>query len=182
MKKIIVLLGLVVLVSGCATTRGYEAILGSWMGAKEESLVASWGPPQNVYQMGNGKKVIEYSRGQNIQTGGYAYTTPQTTYHQGVVGNTLYTGTSTQYVTQTTPVYNIQMWCKTSFILDSNGTIESWRWEGNNCVAKYKPPKKAQESPVVKNVQSIDNTKNFTIYEASLGKYKYGKTNGRSER
>lgn len=127
--------------SGCATTARYEALLNTWVGDNEDSLVSSWGPPQNIYQMRNGKKLIEYSQGRNVQMGGYSYTTPQTTYQQGVVGNTMYSGTSTQYVTQTTPVYNINLWCKTCFTISSNGIIESWRWEGNNCKSNYKPPK-----------------------------------------
>ncbi len=158
MKKLIYLFALVILASGCATTRRYSALLDTWVGSNEESLIASWGSPQNVYYMNNGKKVIEYSKGQTIQTGGYTYTTPQTTYHQGAVGNTMYYGTSTQYVTQTTPVNYLYYWCKTSFIIGENGRIETWRWEGNNCTSRYKPPEKIQETPTSQNIQSLDKT------------------------
>jgi len=141
MKKLTYLFALAILLSGCATTAKYEALLNTWTGCSEESLIASWGTPQNEYHMSNGKKVIEYARGANVPIGGYSYTEPQTTYHQGWIGNRGYGGTSTTYVTKTTPVYNIPVWCKTSFIIDSNGRIESWRWEGNNCVSNYMPPK-----------------------------------------
>ncbi|MFH1363320.1 MAG: lipoprotein [Candidatus Omnitrophota bacterium] len=135
MKKLVYLLVLVVLVSGCATTANYEAKLNTWVGYNESSLIASWGAPQNAYQMADGKRVIEYIQSANVPIGGYTYTKPQTTYHRGMVGGSLYSGTSTQYVTEQTPTYNMQLWCKTSFIIDTNGRIESWRWEGNNCVS-----------------------------------------------
>ncbi len=66
-------------------------------------------------------------------------TTPQTTYQSGTVsgpgGYGTYSGTSTTYVTRQTPTYNLDLWCKTRFIADSNGIIETWSWEGNDCVA-----------------------------------------------
>ena len=135
MKKLLLLLVLVVFASGCATTAKYEAKLRTWVGHSEDSLIASWGAPQSVYTMASGKRVIEYAQGTTVPIGGYTYTKPQTTYHSGMVGGSLYSGTSTQYVTEQTPTYNMQVWCKTSFIMDSNGTIESWRWSGNNCVS-----------------------------------------------
>ncbi len=135
MKKLICLLVLVVMVSGCATAAKYQAKLDTWIGHTEDSLIASWGIPQNVYHMSNGKKVVEYVHGRNIQMGGYTYTQPQTTYHSGRVGNYSYGGTSTTYVTKQTPTYNIPLWCKTCFIINSSGIIETWRYEGNNCVS-----------------------------------------------
>jgi hypothetical protein len=139
--RIMLVLMVAFLSVGCATTAKYEAMLKTWVGSSENDLIASWGAPSNVYQMTDGGRVIEYSRGQNVQMGGYSYQTPQTTYHQGMIGNTAYLGTSTQYVTQQTPVYNVSLWCKTCFTLDSRGNIQSWRWEGNNCVSNYCPPR-----------------------------------------
>ncbi|MFA5286898.1 MAG: hypothetical protein WC394_01325, partial [Candidatus Omnitrophota bacterium] len=54
MKKLIYLFALLILLSGCATTRRYSALLDTWIGSNEESLIASWGAPQNVYYMSNG--------------------------------------------------------------------------------------------------------------------------------
>ena len=172
MNKIIVLL-LCLGLCGCATTAGYEAVLNTWVGNSESSLISSWGSPQNAYVMTNGKRAIEYARSRNMQMGGYTYTEPQTTYHYGNINrygnfntygdvNTYgnfnshgtYSGTSTQYVTKQTPVYNIPMWCKTTFIISSGGIIESWRWEGNNC--KAVAPK--QQKPIYETRMGKEET------------------------
>jgi len=131
------------LLSGCATTANYEKILDTWVGSHVDNLVATWGPPQGSFDLSDGGKVIEYINSRNVQMGGYTYTTPQTTYHSGNVstygyggsayGN--YYGTSTTYVQEQTPVYNVNLWCKTRFTINSEGIITRWHWEGNNCKA-----------------------------------------------
>ena len=130
-------------ISSCATTANYEAILETWVGAHADKLVASWGPPQGYYELGSGGKVLEYANQRTASIGGYSYSSPQTTYHSGsasaygsggyAYGN--YSGTSTTYVTKTTPKYNISMSCKTRFTTNSAGVIVSWAWQGNDCKA-----------------------------------------------
>jgi hypothetical protein len=124
------------LMSGCATTAKYEAKLNTWIGTSEDSLIASLGVPNKEYHMSDGKKAIEYVRKNTVQTGGYTYTVPQTTYQSGTIGNKTYSGTSTQYVTETAPVQKYKLFCKTSFIINSSGKVESWHHEGNNCVSQ----------------------------------------------
>ena len=135
MKKLIYLFVMLMLASGCATTAKYEAKLNTWIGTSEDSLIASWGVPDKTYQMRDGKKAIEYRHKNTIQTGGYTYTTPQTTYESGKIGDQSYSGTSTTYVTETTPVQKYKLSCKTSFIINNSGKVESWHHEGNNCVS-----------------------------------------------
>ena len=59
------------LLAGCAGSplgnlvRGerYETIndrMQSWVGAPEEKLISSWGPPDNVYRLAGGAKVISW--------------------------------------------------------------------------------------------------------------------------
>lgn len=135
MKKIIFLLFCVGL-SGCASTAKYEAKLNTWIGASENSLIASWGVPDKTYNLSDGKKAIEFVHKDILETGGYTYTMPQTTYQSGTIGDKPYSGTSTTYVTTTEPVRQHRFFCKTSFVIDSNGKIESWHHEGNNCISK----------------------------------------------
>ena len=134
MIKVIALL-LCVGLCGCASTAKYEAKLNNWIGASENSLVASWGVPNKTYNLDNGKKAVEYAHKNTVQTGGYTYTTPQTTYQSGMIGDKTYSGTSTTYVTETMPVKNYKLFCKTSFIINNSGTVESWHHEGNDCVS-----------------------------------------------
>ena len=133
------IIAVALILAGCATTENYEKILNTWVGSHVDSLVLSWGPPQGSFKLSNGKTVLEYTDARTVQMGGYTYTTPQTTYQSGTVygGGSYgtYSGSSTTYVTQQTPTYNVNYWCKTRFIADSNGIIERWSWEGNNCVA-----------------------------------------------
>lgn len=121
---------------GCASTAKYEAKLNTWVGASEGALIASWGVPDKVYNMLDGKRAVEFVRKNTVQSGGYAYTTPQTTYSSGTIGDKSYSGTSTEYVTQIEPVRKYKLSCKTSFVIDNSGKVESWHHEGNDCVAE----------------------------------------------
>jgi hypothetical protein len=122
--------------SGCATTAKLELALDSWIGSSEDSLIESWGAPQRSYKMSSGKKIVEYIKGRSVPIGGWSTTVPETTYHTGSVGNTTYDGMSTTYKTETSPVTILNFSCKTSFIIDVSGQIETWRYEGNNCVSR----------------------------------------------
>jgi hypothetical protein len=85
--------------------------------------------------MRDGKKAIEYMHKNTVQTGGYTYTKPQTTYESGKIGDKSYSGTSTTYVTETEPIRKYRLSCKTSFIIDKTGKVASWHHEGNDCVS-----------------------------------------------
>jgi len=135
MKKLIFLFVIVVLASGCATTAKYEAKLNTWIGASEDALIASWGVPNKAYRMASGKKAIEFLRKDTVETGGHTYMQPQTTYESGKIGDQTYTGTSTTYVPVMEPVRTYKSYCRTSFILNEKGKVESWHHEGNNCVS-----------------------------------------------
>ncbi len=135
--------------AGCATTAGYEAVLDTWVGDSETALISSWGYPNNAYVMVNGQRVIQYVQEENMQTGGGTYEELQRIYDtqgdiyvDGTHAGT-YSGGVTQVVTKQKPIYNLLIWCKTTFIITSSGIIERWKWEGNNCraVAPQKPKK-----------------------------------------
>jgi len=135
MKKALILL-LCLGFSGCATTAKYEAKLDTWVGASEESLIASWGVPDKTFDMLDGKRAIAYVYKNIFQTGGYSHTVPQTTYQAGTIGGQPYSGTSTAYVRETEPARDHRLSCKTSFIINNNTRkVESWHHEGNNCVS-----------------------------------------------
>ncbi len=133
--KIILILLLSLGLSGCATAAKYEVKLNAWIGASEESLIANWGVPDKEYQLSNGKKAVAYVRKDTFQTGGNTYLEPRITYQSGTIGDKPYSGTSTAYVTETAPLKNYKLFCKTSFVINSSGKVESWHHEGNNCVS-----------------------------------------------
>jgi hypothetical protein len=116
---ILAMLGL----SACATTEKYEKILGSWVGASEDSLIAKWGPPDSSYQSGE-TKYLTYARSNSAYIPGTA-PTYQTTCSLGIC-NTIAVGGS--------PGFTVNSNCKTTFTL-SGGKITNWRYQGNDCTA-----------------------------------------------
>ncbi len=100
------LLATTIFLSACTSTGGYEKVLASWVGNDVSSLIQSWGPPANTYQMPNGDIMYTF-----FFDGG-AVAMP--------VGNM---------------AYAVNRSCKTTFTAGSNGIIKTWRWEGNACRA-----------------------------------------------
>ena len=157
------------LLTGCATTAGYEKVLSSWVGQSADHLISTWGTPANSTRLSDGGRVLEYSNQRNIQIGGYTTAVPQTTYHNGttsIYGNNggsatgNYSGTSTTYVQQTTPVQNIAMQCATRFTVNAQGTITNWAWQGNDCKAKEPEQTKHQNADQNGKIRD-DNIKAF---------------------
>jgi hypothetical protein len=135
-QLVFIFAAMILLSSGCATVAKYEARLNTFIGQSEGSLIASWGVPRKEYRLDSGKKAVEYARKDLVQTGGDTFVEERTVSHSGVIGDKPYSGISTQYVTQTSPVEQYKLYCKTSFVINTNGTVESWHHEGNNCVSE----------------------------------------------
>ncbi len=112
---------LVLLIAACATEAGYAKVLDSWMGANEETLIESWGPPASVYESG-GAKYITYVASSSGYVPGVA-----PSYQTTVYGSTAYT---TPYGGTKGFFYNRN--CATTFKI-VNGVISHWQWKGNNC-------------------------------------------------
>jgi len=51
---------LIITLYGCATKRGYERVLQSWIGHKLNELIQSWDPPSNVYDLPDSKKLYTW--------------------------------------------------------------------------------------------------------------------------
>jgi len=135
MRKAIYVFAMALLLGGCASTAKYEAKLNTFIGVSEDSLIAAWGVPDKEYRLNDGKKAVEYVRKNTVQTGGDTYTVPRTSYHSGTIGDKTYSGTSTEYVTETIPVQKYKLSCRTSFVIGTGGKVESWHHEGNNCIS-----------------------------------------------
>lgn len=168
-KTSYLLLSLCFFVAGCATTKGYEMVLDSWVGGSERELIDSWGSPDNVYQLDNHQRILTY------QSGGSAYipgTSPS--YLTTVSGNT---ATTTPY--GGSPGFVIQKSCKTEFTL-VDGIIERWRWQGNSCRAV--PPKKVKKKTVATGEDGKRDGANKTYYKDGQIKseefWKNGKQDG----
>lgn len=144
MKRIesLLLLAPLVLV-GCATAEKFNLRMNEYMGRSEAELVGRLGPPQSVYTLDDGSKVLTYTRGSSVFIPGAVTTTPVTTNTTGRVNVTTglrqssgtYTQQSTTYVQQQQPGTAVNLYCTVHFTLHWRGYLQSWRSEGNNCVA-----------------------------------------------
>ena len=75
---------ILVLMFGCAAS--IDNTMKSWMGHNQSDLIASWGPPQQVMDDGQGGKILVYTAQRNFTTPGTATTSfsgssAQTTYN-----------------------------------------------------------------------------------------------------
>jgi hypothetical protein len=116
----------ILILTACATTKGFEALLSSWVGSSISEYIATnaVSPAQVVEATGGGKiYIFQYA------STSY-YTTPTDTAVQATTyGNTVY-GTATTTGGQTIP---INQQCNWTFTTDAEGIIRSWSWRGNAC-------------------------------------------------
>jgi hypothetical protein len=143
MRRLILTCYIAALVAGCATQAKFQAKMDSFIGRSEGALVGAYGPPQGSYTLGDGSRVLQYSRsGQMVLPGATTMqpvttnTTGNLTLNQGMrqtTGN--YNQTSTTYVQQQGPATTVQLGCTVNFTIDASGTVRAWSANGNHCVA-----------------------------------------------
>lgn len=114
MKKFIFIL-ITLIITGCATTANYEAVLQTWVGSSEMKLVSSWGPPTGTYALPDGGKMLTWAKSSG----------PQAVSGYNAFTKTVTTNTYTN-------------WCNTTFTINTSGTVTNWQHEGNAC--KSQPP------------------------------------------
>jgi hypothetical protein len=112
--RIAALLVAIVLISSCATPSSVNDSMQSWVGSHQSSLIASWGPPQEVADDGLGGKVLIFKQTKSMPTPGHAQTTVQ--------GNTAYT-------TYTAPSDNAYVATR-MFYVNKDGYIYNYKWRG----------------------------------------------------
>ncbi len=98
----------------------------SWAGHHYSELMMSWGPPQQVYDDGQGGRILIYTIRRQWTTAGQATTTTTgraTAYDNFIWGNA-------QSFTEYRPpqTYGYTAW--RMFRMDKEGRIVSWSWQG----------------------------------------------------
>lgn len=128
MNKLIISLGLLFLLAGCATTANYQQSLNRWQGAQAQDLVKAWGNPDSSIRLQSGNTIYMYMRKQLYSR---PVTPPMPTFT--VTGTPVYNmGFANAYAgTQTLSLY-----CRTWFEMNNKNVIINTRFEGNNCVAR----------------------------------------------
>ena len=125
MKKAVTLitLSLALCAGGCASI---NKVMASWMGSHVSALVASWGPPQQVYSDGQGGRVLVYLLDRTYTLPASSTTT--TIASGGVVGTQFYG--NTQSYTTYTPEYTDGYTAYRMFWAGPDGIIYRWQWKG----------------------------------------------------
>lgn len=119
MKRILAAV-LMLAIAGCATKARFQKQMDGLLGASEQSLVARMGPPQSVYDNA-GTRILTYSQNRTNYIPGSAPT-------YQMIGNTAYPmGGSDPMI--------MQLSCTVNFTI-TDGLVQSYRFQGNNCVSR----------------------------------------------
>lgn len=135
---------LVVFLAGCATAEKFNTKMNGFVGKQEIAVASIYGPPQSVYSLPDGQRVISYTRGGPMVLPGVTTIQPVTTnttgnltLNQGLRQSTgTYSQQSTTYVQQQGPSTTLNLSCTVNFTIDVQGVIRSWNAAGNHCVAE----------------------------------------------
>lgn len=97
-------------------------IMSSWEGNDVDDLIASWGPPTQVLDDGNGGKIFCYQQSGTVYMPGTTTTT----------GNAYRYGNQVNYneYTSSTPGYAVPVNKYRMFWVNPNGIIYKWSWRG----------------------------------------------------
>ena len=115
---------LTVSLTGCAGR--VNKVMQSWQGANYADLIMSWGPPQRIYDDGNGGRILVYTSSRSWTTPGQA--TTNTTVQARAYGTTIWgqAQSITQYIPPQTQGYTAWR----MFRVDRSGRIYNWSWKG----------------------------------------------------
>jgi len=119
------LLPLTVLLTGCLAGR-MNSIMRSWEGHHYSELIMRWGPPQAVYDDGQGGRILVYTQVRQWTTPGQVTTT--TTANATIYEDMIW-GQAQSYSQYTPPqTHGYTAW--RMFSIDRRGIIYSWSWRG----------------------------------------------------
>lgn len=122
---------IVYLSTGCASI---DKTMQSWVGHSANDLIASWGPPQQVFSDGQGGQVLVYTQVRQWTSPGRATTNTYGTantygniYGNSYSANTYGSATST---TTYTPAQTHGYAASRTFWVNSGGGIYRYAWKG----------------------------------------------------
>ena len=127
MKKLVprfLLASLVMFNAGCA---GHiNNIMRSWEGHHYGDLIASWGPPQQVFDDGLGGRILVWTSVRSFTTPGHSstYTTGQATMYDSYIW-----GSASSYTTYS-PAQTYGWTAYRMFWISREGYIYRWAWRG----------------------------------------------------
>ncbi len=173
MKKILILLLLIFFMPNNAQAFGpnktMEAIMSSWVGKNIDSVIDHWGYPTNERRMA-GRTLYYWDWSYNMNSPAYTNAQAYTS------GNT----TSINAMTYGGGTINVS--CNRILEVDSDGTVVSWQWSGNNCPYTQMRVYKQWVNPKVLNRDAYQKTlnkerrKNSNFVNCSSNDAEYNRT------
>lgn len=123
MKKLSFLLtgAAMLAVAACHTSKSYTEYLNTWEGRSEADLVAQWGAPIAMEDLGDGRQLFTYMRAKTVTAPGYNPMSPD--FGTSAMGGP----TSGAFDTQTT------YYCQTLFTTQNDIIVDA-SWAGDACV------------------------------------------------
>jgi hypothetical protein len=121
------------------TREAYFDQLQTWIGKPSDLLAQTWGPPDKSFKLSDGSLQMQYDRVKQRYIPGASY--PDTAYIpvRGKDGRVFYRPI-TQWRQQ--PGYVDIDRCSTLFTASATGVIQTFRFEGDDCVALPPPQPK----------------------------------------
>lgn len=124
LSAIAAVLLILVSLTGCAAR--VNKVMMSWQGHNFNDLLASWGPPNQVFDDGAGGRVMVWAVTRSYTAPGSS--TTQTTGSATASGNTVW-GSATSQTTYN-PGQTYQWTTYRMFWLNRDGIIYRWAWRG----------------------------------------------------
>ena len=119
MRRIALLL-LVISTVGCVGR--INKTMDSWVGHHFSELIASWGPPAQVFEDGSGGRVMVWTINRTFVSPG----TSQTTFQATQVNNQIWGQATTTY----NPAHVSGYTATRTFWVRKNGRVYKWAWKG----------------------------------------------------
>ena len=125
MKRSLLLFLALIMSFGCFAAH-LSKIMKSWEGSHYGDLIASWGPPQIVYDDGYGGRILIYTKRRQFTAPGKSttYTTGRATVYDNLIWGS---ATSTTHYTPA-KIYGYTAY--RMFWINKKGHIYRWAWRG----------------------------------------------------
>jgi hypothetical protein len=110
-------------IGACQTSKGYEELMNTWIGANVNKLMEVWGDPTGTFEEPNGNTIYAYTVSSNENT--------QVRFSQSY-DNPDYPTTSTQIRGGQSNIFV----CSTYFEVNEEKEIVNVEWKGNRCISR----------------------------------------------
>ncbi len=125
--KTVTIILIIFSLNGCVSV---NKVMDSWTNHHYSELIGSWGPPTQVYDDGNGGRILIYAYNRTYTTPGTSTTTTNgygygtaTAYDNYIWGNV---NTTTQSTTTYNPPQTYQYSAYRMFYINKNGYVYKW--------------------------------------------------------